>query len=243
MRREASFIDRIAQVGEPDEAIKAFDKSLMEIGAEYHAIPLLPRQGERIEEVCLAWKAPPEWRAFYSCKNLLQRDPAVRQCRRSVMPFDWTSSPYNPETEFRWGEVLARGRDFNIHKGIVVPIPSPTEMIGLVWGAGPHFDERNTYMSLVQVLGLHVFYRLQHLGAAVRRTIRLTERERDVMAWISEGKTAWAIGHKLRVSQRVVEWHIDQACKKLGASDRLQAVAMLGTSRNFEQQASKEARS
>ena len=30
----ASFVDRIAHTGEPDEAIKAFDKWLMEIGAE-----------------------------------------------------------------------------------------------------------------------------------------------------------------------------------------------------------------
>ena len=106
--------------------------------------------------MCFAWKAPPEWRAFYSGKNFFQRDPAVRQCRRSVMPFDWTSSPYNPETGFRWGEVLARGRDFNIHKGIVVPIPSPTGMIGLVWGAGPHFDERKTYMVACQREGTRV---------------------------------------------------------------------------------------
>ena len=66
-----------------------------------------------------------EWRAFYSERNLIHRDPAVRQCRRSVMPFDWASSTYDPRTECRWGEVMAWARDFNVHKGIMVPIPSP----------------------------------------------------------------------------------------------------------------------
>jgi DNA-binding CsgD family transcriptional regulator len=43
-------------------------------------------------------------------------------------------------------------------------------------------------------------------------------------------KTAWEIGCILNLSQRTVEWHIEEACKRLGAANRLQAIAMLGAS-------------
>ena len=43
-----------------------FDKALDEIGAEYHAILLFPLPNERIDHGLIFWKAPAEWRAFYS---------------------------------------------------------------------------------------------------------------------------------------------------------------------------------
>ena len=43
-------------------------------------------------------------------------------------------------------------------------------------------------------------------------------------------KTAWEIGCILNLSQRTVEWHIEESFKRLGAANRLQAIAMLGAS-------------
>jgi LuxR family transcriptional regulator, quorum-sensing system regulator BjaR1 len=120
-------------------------------------------------------------------------------------------------------------RDFNLHKGIAVPIPSPNGIIGIVGVAGPHFDEREIHKPVLHLLSLHVFHRLEHLsGRRFERRAGLTEREREVMAWGAEGKTAWEIGCILGISHRTVEAYFQQACKKLGASNRIQAVAMCG---------------
>jgi LuxR family quorum sensing-dependent transcriptional regulator len=182
----------------------------------------------------MAWKAPPEWRALYSGENFFQRDPVVRQSGRTVLPFDWKSAPYDPETEPHMAEVMERAQDFKVHKGIVVPIPSPSGMIGGVWMAGPHFDEREVHKPFLHSLALHVFHRLEQLvGRRLHKKARLTEREREVLAWASEGKTAWEIGCILSRSQRTVEWHLLQACKKLGATNRLQAIAILGDARSM----------
>ena len=119
------------------------------------------------------------------------------------MPFDWASSTYDPRTECRWGEVMAWARDVNVHKGIMVPIPSPTGVVGLVWGAGRYFEGRRRYMAYLHVLGMNAFHRLQQLGAAVKRTERLTERERDILKWISRGKSAWQTGCFLHIQPRL----------------------------------------
>jgi DNA-binding CsgD family transcriptional regulator len=71
------------------------------------------------------------------------------------------------------------------------------------------------------------------LGHSGRGWKRLPDGKipREVLAWASEGKTAWEIGCILSISQRTVEWHMRQACKKLGATNRSQAIAILGDAR------------
>jgi DNA-binding CsgD family transcriptional regulator len=229
-----SVLERINQAATAATALDVFERALSEIGGEYLAVVFLPRPGERIEDVCMAWKVPPEWRALYSRENFFQRDPVVRHSRRTILPFDWKTAPYDRETEPQWAEVMDRATDFGVHKGVVVPIPSPSGMIGGVWVAGPHFDEREIHIPILHSLALHVFHRLEQLmGRRLHRESRLTEREREILSWVSEGKTAWEIGCILSLSQRTIEWHVSQVCKKLGATNRLQAIAILGDTRSM----------
>jgi LuxR family quorum sensing-dependent transcriptional regulator len=52
----------------------------------------------------------------------------------------------------------------------------------------------------------------------------LSERERDVLAWAAEGKSSWEIATILGVTERTVNWHVEQSKKKLDAVTRTQAV-------------------
>jgi DNA-binding CsgD family transcriptional regulator len=54
----------------------------------------------------------------------------------------------------------------------------------------------------------------------------LTAREREVLAWISLGKSAWEIGEILGIAKRTVDEHAQTATRKLGAANRTQAVAI-----------------
>jgi DNA-binding CsgD family transcriptional regulator len=54
----------------------------------------------------------------------------------------------------------------------------------------------------------------------------LTARQREVIAWSASGKSAWEIGSIIRITQRTVEEHIAMACRKLGATNCTQAVAV-----------------
>ena len=99
--QRAAVIQEITEALDPREVIEIYSEALLEIGAEYYAVLLLAQRGEQPRDVSIAAKAPSDWGALYLKQNFLQRDPAIRQCRRSVMPFDWASSFYNPESEFR----------------------------------------------------------------------------------------------------------------------------------------------
>ncbi|MEF7614168.1 LuxR C-terminal-related transcriptional regulator [Aquincola sp. MAHUQ-54] len=60
----------------------------------------------------------------------------------------------------------------------------------------------------------------------------VTERERQILGWVREGKSNLQIGDLLGISPLTVKNHIQKILRKLGASNRAQAVA-LAMSRNM----------
>ena len=76
------------------------------------------------------------------------------------------------------------------------------------------------------MLALVAFYKIQAQVRSASATVTLTDREREVLTWVADGKTAWEIGEVLEISHRTVEWYIHQAVQKLGARNRMQAVVI-----------------
>jgi len=52
---------------------------------------------------------------------------------------------------------------------------------------------------------------------------RLTEREREILKLIFEGRCSIEVAQTLRVSKRTVDFHLARAYVKLGVSNRFQA--------------------
>jgi len=51
----------------------------------------------------------------------------------------------------------------------------------------------------------------------------LTEREREVLAWVSRGKSSADIAKILGISERTVNFHVDRVMRKLDVATRMQA--------------------
>jgi DNA-binding NarL/FixJ family response regulator len=56
------------------------------------------------------------------------------------------------------------------------------------------------------------------------KLIDLAERERETLTWAARGKTFAEIGEILGLSRRTVEFHLDNARRKLGVPTRTQAL-------------------
>jgi DNA-binding CsgD family transcriptional regulator len=55
---------------------------------------------------------------------------------------------------------------------------------------------------------------------------QLTERERELVAWVATGRTNEEIGEALFISPATVRTHVGRAMQKLGARDRAQLVVL-----------------
>jgi DNA-binding CsgD family transcriptional regulator len=49
-------------------------------------------------------------------------------------------------------------------------------------------------------------------------------RESEVLAWVAAGKSDWAIGQILNISNKTVNFHVENAKRKFGVGTRVQAV-------------------
>jgi DNA-binding CsgD family transcriptional regulator len=90
-----------------------------------------------------------------------------------------------------------------------------------------HADVPRDEALSVQMAGLILTEKLIAFSPCVPERSPLTERERDALALVAEGKTDWEISVILGISDATARFHVDNARRKLGAVTRAQAVAQL----------------
>jgi DNA-binding response OmpR family regulator len=66
------------------------------------------------------------------------------------------------------------------------------------------------------------------------KTVALNDREVEVLTWAARGKTSAEIAKILDLTKRTIDFHIDNARGKLGASTRTEAVLKAATGRLIE---------
>jgi LuxR family quorum sensing-dependent transcriptional regulator len=89
--------------------------------------------------------------------------------------------------------------------------------------------------AAVHLISLYAFAHASELTEAGPDGLQpLTGREREVLAWSAQGKSAWEIGEILSIAKRTVDEHAQTAMRKLGAATRTQAVAIAIRHRLFE---------
>ena len=54
--------------------------------------------------------------------------------------------------------------------------------------------------------------------------MNLTPREIEVLRWIATGKSDWQIGQILSISDKTVNFHVENMKRKLGVATRIQVV-------------------
>ena len=54
--------------------------------------------------------------------------------------------------------------------------------------------------------------------------IRLTAREVEVLRWTADGKTSHEVGQIMAISERTVNFHINNSLLKLGANNKTSGV-------------------
>ena len=96
------------------------------------------------------------------------------------------------------------------------------ELVGRRLGA----DDYLTKPVDFEILGIVVENRLRRAEGrpGPHSQVHLTEREKEVLTWVGRGKTSSEIAIILGVSERTVNFHCDQAIRRLDVINRAQAV-------------------
>ncbi len=158
------------------------------------------------------------------------RDPVMQRMRHSGVPFAYDQQLYAAEGA---GDLWESQAPFGYRTGIAIAMHLP---------GGRHFllgvdrsralpterVEANRLVADICLLAVHA------QEAALRVVLpatpqpapaqRLTRREIEVLNWTKEGKSAWAVGQILSMSEATVQSHLRNVRRKMGVSSKHQAI-------------------
>ncbi|MFA6630319.1 MAG: LuxR family transcriptional regulator [Sulfuricurvum sp.] len=172
---------------------------------------------------------PELWVDHYFQNAYYTSDPVMTYCAKSILPIEWKNLPIEPgSSEFK---MMNDAKKFGLQNGVSMPIHTPHGEFGIlsfsIDNDTPAAHE-TTYRSLpfVQILASHIHETLRRISGLYDEALRpLSKREQECLKWAADGKAAWEIAHILRISERTVNFHLNNTMQKLEVCNRQHAVA------------------
>ncbi|CAI2495323.1 Regulatory protein SdiA [Serratia ficaria] len=156
------------------------------------------------------------------------RDPVIEQAQRSTLRFAWDHGFYQGNLAL-WQRMAEQG----LAAGWTQSVKDCHGRVGILTLAGsqaPPLESAADMPRQHQFLGLaqaaHQTLRealLPESDEAIKDV--LTPREKDVLRWCSEGKTAQEIAIIMSLAERTVNFHIGNAIRKLSVANKTAATA------------------
>ena len=190
------------------------------------------------------------WESSYRQENFVHVDPMLPIVRRRNLPFNWGSVAL-PERVGRRKpgglKTMEAAYDHGFKEGYVIPFHYADRLGRLNSALCVLFwrDQVKRFQFMLSqkrhelhVIAIYFIQRAVDLSAdkmttrakfidndgSVLMRVALTDRERDVLSWAARGKTMEETSDILSISADTVQTHIENAKRKLNASNKLHAV-------------------
>ncbi|MDN3697122.1 MULTISPECIES: autoinducer binding domain-containing protein [Vibrio] len=203
------------------------------IDHEYFLFGLSLKPTLTTSETLLTDNYPPAWREQYDQSGFMHVDPIVKYSIHNFLPIQWDRIK---ELTNSGDEIFEEARCNGLKKGFSIPVHGLRGEFGMISFATSDvksYSLQNRSIEISQLIvpllsnNIHNIAKC-HNDAAPRAV--LTARETQCLTWAAEGKSAWEIATIIGCSERTTKFHISNACKKLNATNRYQAItkAILG---------------
>ena len=171
-----------------------------------------------------------KWHLHYEKQNYLNVDPTVQHALRSTLPILWSESLFREGPKL-WEDARANGLQFGWAQA-ARDAHGAVGLLTLARGAEP-ITENELKANEPKMIWLTQIVHAQFgdslvLKLAPELAARLTVREKEVLCWTAEGKTAFEISQILNLSERTVNFHIGNVVRKMGAVNKIQASVRAG---------------
>lgn len=234
-----SFIECGERAVSVDELAKSFEDACQRLGFRHfacctHVNPLRPPAW-----AILVHNYPPSWADVYIEDSLHQNDPVLLCAERTLLPFFWDSPDFVGQLTKDQKQILTRAARFGVCHGYTIPLHSPQNAQGVgascsVVPDSPRIESRRYFA--VQLMAMYFYAAALRMKASPqpeRSSIHLSQRERECLELAAGGKSDWAIGQILKISEHTVHRHIESAKVRLGVSTRVQAIMRAVESRKI----------
>ncbi|GGK36775.1 helix-turn-helix transcriptional regulator [Salinarimonas ramus] len=220
-----AFVEAIENADTPEALLGEMHRALGVFGFENFVITSLPRPGQSMRKAILIHHLPDQWFELYTRKSYADHDPVIRHCRQTVKPFEWGEAPFDADSDPGAVEVMRRARDYRMEQGFCVPIHGINGYDACISLSGKEVDLSPRTKPAIHLMALYAFDRGRQISGGTLPDTLLSPREREVLAHSAQGLSAPAIAQRLGITERTVTAHVANACQKLDAANKTQAVA------------------
>lgn len=223
------FIDENTGLATKDDLFRNLGRYLRRFGAEFYGYHVLSTHLRRLnwDQGYVFNNVSPEFLKIYRERGYDAIDPIRPLGAHREEPFFWSEVPnlitLNPAQK----AYLAFLKEFGVREGISVPVFGAKGTVAVVV-AGTMTQELAigpADLIELQLVAAFVHQRyLQICGETDKELPALTKREREVLGWMAQGKSASVIATILGVSEHTVDTLTRRTFQKLGVNDRISAV-------------------
>jgi LuxR family transcriptional regulator, quorum-sensing system regulator SolR len=231
MHHLQEIVDGILREKTPQLMLDHMHAVLLQFGIDRFVLLRFRPSGEYIDKWLFGIKTirpKSEWLKHYQHRDDPNADPVIKRSKETVEPFFWSDVVTSRAERLRF-------KSPSVDEALIIPVPSPSGCVGTIFMAGPNAgrDQLHRYMLVLQAIGLSCYYHLERHRPPdpahpplqfTQQTLSL--REGEILSLLANGMSARKSADKLNISERTVEWHIDRVMKRLGATNRIQAVVI-----------------
>ena len=221
-------IEAVGLLTAPSQVVQAFASAATRFGFTSLGINDLPLPERGANPLILAEIAQPSFRDCYIHEQFYLIDHLAAHARVTNKPFRYSEAPYHPNRARENARYMQALDTFAMGKGLNVPLGHAANLPACVWLAGKNPDLDDDTKQAIQWISLFAASQARALAGPpdAGQLHKLTAREREVLKWTAQGKSAWETSEMLKISKRTVDEHAKNAARKLGASNRTHAVAI-----------------
>ena len=197
-----------------------------ELGFEYYAYLNLQPVG-----TFAVSNYPPEWQDRYLSKSFIEIDPVVLFARSTMKAFTWSSENTRKAKSRRVRQFYLDAAGFGIRSGITIPVATAFRRTAMLTIASnkPSLSlnrDIDPVAAATAVAQLHVRVEQAEMEFTAKPSIRMTAKQALMLKWSSEGKSMREIATIENMTYANVNFHMNNARKKLNAVTQAQATAL-----------------
>lgn len=225
------FVDCLHSAHTEDDFRRVAERTAHALGFRWFAY-----FGQRANGPRLISSYPKSWTSHYFREGYDNIDPVLQEPRNTSRMFLWDGREARSAKSAKERRLFDDALNFKIRTGLTVRIPSSQNQFAAFTLAA---DDRSlgldrfveTSQDMLERVGLtyHAHVNAARIGRTPpegQQASPLTQRERQCLAWISDGKTMQDIAELLGVSIHGVKYHLDNARGNLAALTLPHAVAL-----------------
>lgn len=217
------FIAATNAASSQTELIRLFELALGEFGYDRFLYSSLRGRGSDL--AALARNYPDEWMRIREARNYRVNDPLRQRAGHARAPFTWAQVMQSKISRAQ-RLLMEEAHEFGLRDGVAIPIYLPQgEISGFGIASSVGGTDPNAHLTQLYVIGLqfHTVWSAMNAPQVVALP-RLTTREVEVLKWCAQGKSNWAIGEIMGISEHGVHYHLRNILRKLQVDSRTTAV-------------------